>query len=58
MQNPKLSNHDGAIFSHSGAPTCNCGEVVVLRTTRTTKNGGKKFWDCPNYKVRSITLFP
>jgi len=57
MKNSRLSNHGGAVFSHGGALTCNCGEVVVLRTARTTKNGGKQFWGCPNYKVRSITLF-
>ncbi|QCE10502.1 hypothetical protein DEO72_LG10g1732 [Vigna unguiculata] len=50
MQNPRLSNHGGGVLSHGGAPICNCGEVAVLRTARTTKNGGKQFWGCPNYK--------
>jgi len=43
MQNPRLYNHSGAVLSHGGAPTCNYGEVVVLRTAQTTKNGGKQF---------------
>jgi len=57
MQNPRLSSHSGGFFSHGGEPTCNCGEVVVLRTTWTTKNGRRQFWGCHNYMVRSITLF-
>jgi len=44
MQNSRLSNHGGGVLSHGGAPICNCGQVVVLRTARTTKNGGKQFW--------------
>ncbi|QCD78911.1 hypothetical protein DEO72_LG1g2547 [Vigna unguiculata] len=49
-QNPRLSNHGGGVLSHGGALICNCGEVAVLRTARTTKNGRKQFWGCPNYK--------
>jgi len=51
-------------FSHGGGyrglgvtPICNCGEFAVLRTARTAKNGGKQFWDCPNYKVRLMEFF-
>jgi len=35
-------------------PICDCGEVAVLKTTRTLKNVGRKFWDYANYKVRLI----
>jgi len=35
-------------------PICDCGEVVVLRTARTPKNVGRKFWCFANYKVRLI----
>ncbi|QCD97229.1 hypothetical protein DEO72_LG6g1939 [Vigna unguiculata] len=31
-------------------PICQCGDVVVIRTARTTRNAGKKFWGCPNFK--------
>jgi len=30
---------------------CYCGEKAALRTARTLKNKGKKFWGCPKYKV-------
>ena len=30
---------------------CYCGEKATLRTARTLKNKGKKFWGCPKYKV-------
>jgi len=33
-------------------PICNCGQVAVLRTNKIANNGCKKFWGCPNYKVR------
>jgi len=33
-------------------PICNFGDVAILRTTRITKNDGKQFWGCHNYKVR------
>jgi len=38
------------------APICDCGQFVVLRITTTEKNVGKKFWGCPNYKVKFIQL--
>ncbi|QCE04418.1 hypothetical protein DEO72_LG8g2454 [Vigna unguiculata] len=34
-------------------PICDCGEVVVLRTARTPKNVGRKFWCFANYKRES-----
>ncbi|QCE11032.1 hypothetical protein DEO72_LG10g2265 [Vigna unguiculata] len=33
-------------------PSCYCGDKVVLRTTKTAKNKGKRFWGCPNFKYR------
>jgi len=33
---------------------CDCGEVTVLKTKRTPKNVGGKFWGCANYKVKLI----
>ncbi|XP_027933804.1 uncharacterized protein LOC114189301 [Vigna unguiculata] len=32
---------------------CYCGEKATLRTARTLKNKGKKFWGCPKYKSGS-----
>ena len=32
-------------------PICDCGGIAVVRTTRTTKNLGKQFWGCANFKV-------
>jgi len=37
-------------------PICDCGEFVILRTTTTEKNVGKRFWGCPMYKVKFIQL--
>ncbi|QCD93520.1 hypothetical protein DEO72_LG5g1595 [Vigna unguiculata] len=32
------------------SPICQCGEVAVMRTARTSRNAGKKLWGCPNFK--------
>jgi len=37
-------------------PICQCGDVVVIRTARTTRNAGKKFWGCPNFKVSCVSV--
>ncbi len=37
-------------------PICHCGQFAVLRIATTQKNAGKKFWGCPNYKVKFIQL--
>jgi len=43
-------NEIRGVYSLSGgwkglgvSPICQCGEVVVMRTARTSKNAGKKF---------------
>jgi len=36
---------------------CLCGEVVVMRTARISRNVGKKFRGCPNFKVRLLSVF-
>jgi len=33
-------------------PICSCREMASLRMARTPKNISRKFWGCPNYKVR------
>jgi len=38
------------------SPICQCGEVAVLRTARTSRNAGKKFWGCPNFKVSLLSF--
>ncbi|WVZ16706.1 hypothetical protein V8G54_009688 [Vigna mungo] len=35
---------------NDGSLICHCRENCVLRTTKTIKNRGKKFWGCPRYK--------
>jgi len=37
-------------------PNYLCGEVAVMRTTRTTRNAEMKFWGCPNFKVSSMSV--
>jgi len=27
-----------------------------MRTSKTTRNARKKFWGCPNFKVRSMSV--
>jgi len=51
-------------FTHAGgsrsvfvAPISDCGDFIVLRTTKTEQNVGKRFWGCPKYKVKFIQLF-
>ncbi|QCD84218.1 hypothetical protein DEO72_LG2g4568 [Vigna unguiculata] len=55
---PKFQgNGNGGFSSASGGwkglgvtPICRCGDVAMIRTARTTRNAGKKFWGCPNFK--------
>ncbi|WVZ16850.1 hypothetical protein V8G54_009832 [Vigna mungo] len=44
---------DGSWNRNDGLIICHCGESCVLRTAKTVKNRGKKFWGCPRYKVGS-----
>ncbi|XP_014496655.1 uncharacterized protein LOC106758225 [Vigna radiata var. radiata] len=47
------SRGDGG-WNRKDAPLiCHCGEKIVLRTAKTTKNRGKQFWSCPRYKIGS-----
>ncbi|QCE03336.1 hypothetical protein DEO72_LG8g1360 [Vigna unguiculata] len=43
------SCHGGSRVSGS-PPIYDCGDIAVVRTTRTTKNLGKQFWSCANFK--------
>ncbi|XP_014511758.1 uncharacterized protein LOC106770464 [Vigna radiata var. radiata] len=45
------SRGDGSWNRNDGSIICHCGESCVLRTAKTVKNRGKKFWGCPRYKV-------
>ncbi|KAJ1384465.1 Zinc finger, GRF-type [Sesbania bispinosa] len=29
---------------------CDCGDDLILMTSKTVSNPGKKFWRCPNWK--------
>jgi len=56
-------NGNGGFSSASGGwkglgvtPICRCGDVAMIRTTRTTRNAGKKFWGCPNFKVSCLSV--
>ncbi|WVZ19092.1 hypothetical protein V8G54_006414 [Vigna mungo] len=44
------SRGDGGWTRKEASPICQCGEMSVLRTAKTTKNQGKQFWICPRYK--------
>jgi len=35
-------------------PNCYCGDKAMLRTAKTAKNKGERFWGCPNFKVMLI----
>jgi len=46
----------GASSSFSGlrGKLCGCGEKVVLLQANTTKNKGRFFWRCRNWRVSSF----
>ncbi|QCE00753.1 uncharacterized protein LOC114195055 [Vigna unguiculata] len=48
--NRGLSSAGGGWKGLGVTPICRCGDVAVIRTARTTRNAGKKFWGCPNFK--------
>ncbi|XP_027910407.1 uncharacterized protein LOC114169452 [Vigna unguiculata] len=48
--NGGLSSAGGGWKGLDVTPICRCGDVAVIRTARTTRNAGKKFWGCPNFK--------
>jgi len=56
QQHRSNSSHGGGSRMTFVGPICDCGELTVLRTTTTIKNGGRQFWGCPKYKVRCIEL--
>ena len=37
--------------------TCKCGEDVVLLTSHSKSNPGRKFWRCPHWKVSVHAFF-
>ncbi|QCD90477.1 hypothetical protein DEO72_LG4g1433 [Vigna unguiculata] len=43
------SCHGGSRVSGS-PPIYDCIDIAVVRTARTTKNLGKQFWGCANFK--------
>ncbi|QCE03593.1 hypothetical protein DEO72_LG8g1618 [Vigna unguiculata] len=53
-QNPSASFCGGSGSIDLGMSVmCYCREKAALRTARTLKNKGKKFWGCPKYKSGS-----
>ncbi|KAJ1422913.1 Zinc finger, GRF-type [Sesbania bispinosa] len=36
--------------SNSGSKTCACGDTLLLLTSSSSKNPGRKFFRCPNWK--------
>ncbi|QCD93297.1 hypothetical protein DEO72_LG5g1370 [Vigna unguiculata] len=51
MKNSTVSSHGGVGRRFDFAPLCYCGEKAIMRTGRTAKNRGRKFWGCPKFKV-------
>jgi len=54
--NRGLSSAGGGWKGLGVTPICRCGDVAVIRTARTTRNAGKKFWGCPNFKVSWLSV--
>ena len=50
-QKSSVNCNEGGCRSSNVTPICYCGAKAVLRTVRTAKNKGKRFWGCPNFKV-------
>ncbi|XP_022632865.1 uncharacterized protein LOC111240970 [Vigna radiata var. radiata] len=44
------SSHGGGSMGLGIIPICNCGERTVVKMARTSKNAGRYFWSCRNYK--------
>jgi len=51
MKNSTVSSHGGVGRRFDFASLCYCGEKATMRTVRTAKNRGRKFWGCPKFKV-------
>ncbi|KAJ1437339.1 hypothetical protein SESBI_03666 [Sesbania bispinosa] len=47
---PSCSN-SSASSSHCRAKTCNCGDELLLLTSKTSSNPGRVFWRCRNWGV-------
>ncbi|KAG2390337.1 uncharacterized protein HKW66_Vig0222570 [Vigna angularis] len=42
----------GAVSRGVGiTPICYCGDIVVMKVARTSRNAVRKFWGCRHYKV-------
>ena len=54
--NRGLSSAGGGWKGLGVTPICRCGDVAVIRTAKTTRNAGKKFWGCPNVKVSWLSV--
>jgi len=56
MKNSTVSSHGGVGRRFDFAPLCHCGEKAIMRTARTAKNRGRKFWGCPKFKVWDMEM--
>ncbi|KAJ1422248.1 Zinc finger, GRF-type [Sesbania bispinosa] len=43
--------------SQSRSRTCNCGDELLLLTSKTASNPGRVFWRCPNWERNSSCNF-
>ncbi|KAG4980359.1 hypothetical protein JHK82_033599 [Glycine max] len=46
------SRGSSGMANRTSAPTCNCPDIAIVRTAITENYYGRRFWECPNYKVR------
>ncbi|KAL2664217.1 hypothetical protein AAZV13_02G146100 [Glycine max] len=48
------ANNDSVSDGAPLPPICDCEQLVVVQTTLTMNHFGRRFWGCPNYKVRVL----
>ncbi|KAB1201101.1 hypothetical protein CJ030_MR0G005099 [Morella rubra] len=41
----------------SGGPQCYCGVTTYMKTSYTEHNFGRRFYSCPNYKIKHACEF-
>ncbi|KAB1227145.1 hypothetical protein CJ030_MR1G027736 [Morella rubra] len=41
----------------SGGPQCYCGVTTYMKTSYTEHNFGRRFYSCPNYKIKRACEF-
>ncbi|XP_047154346.1 uncharacterized protein LOC124825706 [Vigna umbellata] len=44
------SSHGAVSMGVGITSICHCGDIVVMKVAKTSRNAGRKFWGCRHYK--------